>query len=820
SIPHLTIQDLTIHSEQLGTTNDDYFQVTARDSGGLIVNVLFTGDNIAGNQLDGTLSAELLDGLGNVIATGTVTPTGVRIAAPVVSQQRYYIRVFSTDGDPNSYTLEVENFAAPTPTAVVMHPAYDSGRSSSDNITNIDDPVVLIQAWLSDLAAKGIPVLTAAQAAAGTPGLAVEVFVNGVSAGFADPFGPSNDVFAFAVPSGLLSTGLAGGYPGDPTAFGRLNFISAAVRVIDGQTVPASATRELGTPLAVTYDPNFPDLAAVTFTLDPSSDSGVIGDNITNVKQLTFQGRAEINSIVRIYANGSDLVGMAVTGPDRSDGILGNGLGLYSVTTAPLTTGVYIMYLTLEDVAGNITNVLQGPQLWVAIDDVPPQMPSIDLENADDTGWSDLDNVTIGDPTQGPGIVDVRITGEPGTSAVIKDGEVVIDSFTMGAPIVTRTLNISEGPHPLTVEVTDEAGNRTQSEQLLVLIDHTAPAPATISLAPYSDSGTPGDGVTNVSAPAFTGLAEANALVRLYVDDGSGPVLAGSTVVHSDESDGDPTDGLGTWEITVEPLADGEYTVWVEVEDQAGNISNASDPISLTIDTTAPQRPTIDLEDVDDTGWSDMDNVTIGDPTQLPTMGIVDVRVSADLGNTFVIKDGNTVIAGPLVFDAAFDLASDGILDGFGLVTIDFNFVESNFGIPAEGPHPLTVETMDGAGNVAQSEELLVTLDYTPPAASAPVLADYADTGTLGDNVTAIPSPAFTGLAEANARVRLYVDNGSGPVLAGQTYVHSDESDGNPNDGLGVWEITVEPLADGTYTVWTEVEDLAGNVSDVQDNLA
>ncbi|WP_347243343.1 Ig-like domain-containing protein, partial [Thermogutta sp.] len=432
----------------------------------------------------------------------------------------------------------------------------------------------------------------------------------------------------------------------------------------------------------------------------------------------------------------------------------------------------------------------------------------------------DKDNVTIGDPTQGSGIVDVRVTGEVGTTAVIKDGEVVIDSFTLAAPSTIRTLNLAEGPHPLTIEVTDAAGNRTQSEQLLVSVDYTAPAPATISLAPYSDSGILGDGTTNVSAPAFTGLAEANARVRLYVDDGSGPVLAGWTIVHSDESDGDPTNGLGIWEITVEPLADGQYTVWAEVEDQAGNISGQSDTLSLTIDTSAPQRPTLDLQDADDTGWSNLDNVTIGDPSQLPIMGVVDLRVSADPGNTFVIKDGNTVIAGPFVFDAVFDVGSDGLPDGFGLVTIDFNLVEALYNIPAEGPHVLTIEATDAAGNVAQSEQLLVTVDYTPPAATAPTLASYSDTGILGDGTTSIATPAFTGLAEANARVRLYVDNGSGPVLAGQTYVHSDESDGDPTNGLGIWEITVEPLADGTYTVWTEVEDLAGNVSDAEDNLA
>ncbi|MGB9690349.1 Ig-like domain-containing protein, partial [Thermogutta sp.] len=402
SIPHLTIQDLTIHSEQLGTTNDDYFQVTARDSGALLINVLFADDSIIGNQLGGALNAELLDRFGNVIATGTPTATGVRIAAPVVSQERYYVRVFSTDGDPNTYTLEIENFAAPTPTAIVMHPAYDSGRSNTDNVTNIDNPVVLIQAWLSDLAGKGIPVLTAAQANAGTPGLAVEVFVNGVSAGFANPFGTSNNVFSFALPSGLLAAGLPGGYPGYPTAHGWMNFVSAAVRVFDAQTVQATATRELGQPLVITYDPNPPDAGALSLNLAASSDSGTLGDFITNVNRPTFVGVAEVNSLVRLFANG-ELVGQVSAGSDLSDGILGNGLGTFSVVSQPLTDGVYTFVVTAEDLSGNIA---VGPSYSLTIDTTPPQIPTIDLQDSDDTGWSDKDNVTIGDPTQGSGIVD------------------------------------------------------------------------------------------------------------------------------------------------------------------------------------------------------------------------------------------------------------------------------------------------------------------------------------------------------------------------------------------------------------------------------
>ncbi len=831
SLPHLTIQDLTIHTTQVGTTNADYFQITARDTGVMVVNVLFERDGVAGNLTLGELGLEVLDGAGNVVATGTATSLGVQVAFPVVSQERYYLRVFSTDKDPNTYTLEVENFAAPMPTAVSLHPAFDTGRDGVDGITNADNPTLLIQAWLADFAAKGIPVLTAAQAAAGTPGVAVEVFINGVSAGFADPFGPSNNVFSFAMPAGLLAAGVPGGYTGYPNAHGWMNFVSAAVRVFDPQVAQATDARELGVPAVVTYDPNTPDITVASLSLNPASDSGIAGDGITKVSAPTFGGVAEANAIVRLYANGQ-LVGQAVAGADLSDGVAGNGLGAWSITSQSLVDGAYTFAITEEDVAGNVTNIAQSPTVALTIDATPPQIPTIDLQDTDDTGRSDLDNVTIGDPTQTPGVVDVRISAEPGSTVWVKDGETVIAAFLFdntfdltdgladGFGILTIDFNANQlaynipaqGPHPLTVESIDVAGNARQSEQLLVTVDFTAPAPPTINLAPYSDSGTPGDGVTNVSAPAFYGFAEANAIVRLYVDNGSGPVLAGWTYAHSDESDGNPTDGLGLWEITSEPLTDEEYTIWAEAEDLSGNISGESDLIGLEIDATPPQIPTIDLQDADDTGWHDKDNVTIGDPTQTP--GVVDVRISAEPGSTVYIKDGNTIVD-TFVFDGAFDL-TDGLADGFGIRTVDFNANQLAFNIPAQGPHPLTVESTDVAGNARQSEQLLVTVDYTAPLTpSSPDLLPSSDSGAFdNDNVTRINAPAFQGVGEANTLVRIWAEDAAGQIrLVGQGTVGSDESDGDPANGLGVWEVTVEPLDDGVYDITAELEDQAGNIS-------
>jgi len=241
------------------------------------------------------------------------------------------------------------------------------------------------------------------------------------------------------------------------------------------------------------------------------------------------------------------------------------------------------------------------------------------------------------------------------------------------------------------------------------------------------------------------------------------------------------------------------------------------------IDTLPPQRPTIDLVDSNDTGSSDLDNVTIGNPDELPDDSVAELRISAEPGTWVQVKDGEVVIA-KFVFQPAFDLL-DGVLDGFGVHRTDFVWNQVVWGIPSEGPHPLSVEAFDVAGNrSAQAEELLVTIDTTPPAApSAPDLLADSDSGSFNnDNVTNVSAPAFFGTGEANAIVRIWAHNVTtgGPIeLVGEGVVGSDESDLHPTDGLGIWEITIEPLDDGVYDVTAELEDLAGNISPLAESL-
>ena len=93
--------------------------------------------------------------------------------------------------------------------------------------------------------------------------------------------------------------------------------------------------------------------ASLTFTLDTttpvapsitsfSTDSGTVGDGITNDNTLTLTGTAEANSTVKVY-DGATLLGSATA----------NGSGAWSYTTAALANGAHSLTATATDAAGN-----------------------------------------------------------------------------------------------------------------------------------------------------------------------------------------------------------------------------------------------------------------------------------------------------------------------------------------------------------------------------------------------------------------------------------------------------------------------------------
>src|SRR6185295_919862 len=105
-------------------------------------------------------------------------------------------------------------------------------------------------------------------------------------------------------------------------------------------------------------------------------------------------------------------------------------------------------------------------------------------------------------------------------------------------------------------------------------VQEVPPAPAGLALSPLSDSGIVGDSLTNDTTPFITGTGETGDTVRLFdggVDTGQSTIVAAS----------------GGW--TLKPsLGPGVHVLTAREADGAGNLSQPSAGLRLTIDTSAP----------------------------------------------------------------------------------------------------------------------------------------------------------------------------------------------------------------------------------------
>ena len=187
------------------------------------------------------------------------------------------------------------------------------------------------------------------------------------------------------------------------TAAGNWTFVTTALN--DGtHNFTATATDASGTTSTASSASNvIVDTAApVSPTIGLQSvDSGLAGDNITNVKVVSLTGVAEINSTIKVY-DGATLLGSAVANAegvwnlsidmsdDQAAALAGSGLGsnlgvtgdasgasqtqAWAFTTAPLNDGVHNFTVTSTDAAGNVS---AAAALNVTIDTVAPNAPVI-----------------------------------------------------------------------------------------------------------------------------------------------------------------------------------------------------------------------------------------------------------------------------------------------------------------------------------------------------------------------------------------------------------------------------------------------------------
>jgi len=330
------------------------------------------------------------------------------------------------------------------------------------------------------------------------------------------------------------------------------------------------------------------------------------------------------------------------------------------------------------------------------------------------------------DAVLGPGHTDSDVVTLQGQTDPLITVELPAEGLTTTSDTDGRfwfvDVPLAVGLNALTVVATDTAGNTSSHAGTVERHDRLAPQ-ITAHLA--NDTGrSDTDGVTSDPTVAGT-LADASVIVSFTAALDTGlPVdvlgkLAGGAFTLA-PADLDAVAGS--------PLADGAHTLWLQAEDEHGNLSMPV-AVSFLLDRQAPLVP----EDPDlladhDTGLSDLDNITSDTTPRIRTRGEAESLIQ-------LLVDG-TVVAEEL-----------GLL---GLAT-DLTPPEL-----ADGTYAVTIASEDLAGNTSVSAATLtLKIDTTNPAEPTLDLDPASDTQDVGDQTTTAETVTLVGDTEADSRVEI-----------------------------------------------------------------
>ena len=407
------------------------------------------------------------------------------------------------------------------------------------------------------------------------------------------------------------------------------------------------------------------------------------------------------------------------SGPSSAYQVSQNADGSWRV--ADLRTGSPDGTDTLKNI-----EFLQFSDKTIAIGTVTPppvvQAPSISSFSPD--------SASIGDGITNANILTLAGTAQANATVKVYDGTLLLGSViaNVNGNWTLPTGTLTDGTHSFTATASDASGNTSVPSTLLsVIVDTVAPVTPTVSLQSV-DSGTPGDGITNVNVISLTGVAEINSTIKVYdgatllgsatanaegvwnfvadlTDDQiAAPAGSGQVVASNSTADAAAANQNQAWGFTTGPMPDGVHNFTVTSTDAAGNVSGASTALKVTIDTVAPNAPTITTNTILNTN-------------------AVSVTGTAEAGSTVNVLDGTVVVG-------------TGMANSSGGFNITTNALSS-------GSHVLTAKATDIAGNTSLSSQ-----------AVSPVVG-----------ATVIESIGSTSLTKIGNNFYLFNSAGSGPEL-------------------------------------------------------
>jgi serralysin len=500
-----------------------------------------------------------------------------------------------------------------------------------------------------------------------------------------------------------------------------------------------------------------------------SVDSGVAGDNVTNVKAASLGGVAEANSTVKLY-DGGTLIATVVAGTN----------GNWSFTTTALTDGVHNFTGTATDAAGNVSAAAARN---VTIDTVAPNAPII-----------------TGNAIVNTNHVQLAGSAEAGSTVKLLDGSTVLGTTTAnGSGAWSFTTGVlADGVHAVTATATDVAGNAGTASQAVNAVVGTPVA------------------IDSYGSISLTALGN-----KYYFFSGGspGPALkyGGVDVVAGQFSGWSPLGAEQTatgyqvaWKNT-----NGTFAVWTT--DSSGNYKSDPGIVSGTSTTVLSAETTLQQD-------LNGDGVIGATPPPPPPSGtVIESYGSTSLtavGTKYYLYDsggtgpalkygGVDVVAGQ--FSGWSPLGAEQTATGYQVAWKNTNGT-------------FAVWTTDSNGNYKTDPGIVSGTSSTVMSAETTLQQDLNGDGTIGATLqppppppppsgTVIESYGSTSLTAVGTKYYLYDSGGTGPalkyggadVVAGQFSGWSPLGAEQTATGYQVaWKNT-----NGTFAVWTT--DSSGN---------
>ncbi|AWH89592.1 Ig-like domain-containing protein [Limnobaculum parvum] len=495
-------------------------------------------------------------------------------------------------------------------------------------------------------------------------------------------------------------------------------------------------------------------------------------DGLLNIIEATAGG-VITGTTTELGATGS----ITITIGGQSYPVVVTGDGRWSATIPPgallsLTDGTVPIVLTAVDSVGNTTSALSS------VDALVHTLPIAELN----TPLFGDDVLNLSEATSGQ-----ILTGRSGLTGLGQTVDLNLDDTTYSGSVdingnwtvllpPNALLALEDGPHDISVTISDRVGNNTTSGGLIFdVVIHHLPAP-TIDL-PFTD------GILNAAEAAVGGTLTGSTHVT-----GEGQSV---TVSINGQSYSATVDSSGNWSLSLtsddlKALPDGTWPVTIIASDSAGNTVNGSASVEVLTHTLPNAKI----------------NLPFGD-------GLLNIAEANSL--TGQVISGTTGITGA---GQTVTVTIDGkpqtvtvLATGQWSVSLDSTALNAL----GTGEHDVQVTVTDRAGNTSQQDLSFNALLTLPTLTIEPPFGDGILNLSEAGNIAAITGTTNANISGLGATLTLTINGVSYPTII---------------DANGNWSANIPAnalstlMSGGTYPIGLTVTDAAGNSTSITQNFS